>query len=459
MATTKLATGKPRTLGGGRKPWRVALSAPTSSYSRYRVTFKEPDKETGTWSWTSRTADEHSEESARALFAKTERWLDGLSDHAPARQRVKAERTISALGQLMLDQNSKKLEERTVEQRESHLNAHILPTIGDVSVDKWRLSHSEMVMEKAAKTCGVARLGDIRTTLSVMRGIAHREGWLSPEFNPLEGLETAKQQEYHGAGKGYVDPSLRPETRMVDAMAAAAEKLVADGYQSFARLPYLGTKYRVAGYGGLRSGEQNALRAWDVYFDEGWVFVTGSWTQPRRDKKPAFRGPVKNKRPHEVPLPASLMEELYPVVRDALGLPVGATMQQVLNAQRAERLRRGKLVQSPDRWWEVQVDPADEAWLFVDTTTGLPVRSELHNDYWHKVRRWVSKNDPDNEWPVSITYRNMRHHAATFWHDELGHDWPDVALFLGDELTTVLNHYVRAGADVLKRAVKNLRDY
>ena len=103
--------------------------------------------------------------------------------------------------------------------------------------------------------------------------------------------------------------------------------------------------------------------------------------------------PVKNKRPHEVPLPASLMKELFPVVRNALGLPAGASMQQVLNAQRAERLRRGRLASSPDRWWEVPVDPAEESWLFVDTTTGLPVRTELHNAYWHKVRRWVAKND------------------------------------------------------------------
>ena len=459
MATSKLATGKPRTLGGGKKTWRVALSAPTENYSRYRVTFKEPDPETGEWSWTSRTPEEHTEESARTLFAQTEAWLDGLTDHAPAKQRVKAERTINILGDLMLAESSEELEERTVEQRESHLRAHIRPTIGAVPVDKWRLEHTKEVMEKAATTCGVVRLGDIRTTLSVMRTIAYREGWLSREFDPLQGLKSAKQQEYHGTGRGFVHESLRPETRMVDAMAAAAEKLVADGYQSLARLPHLGTKYRIAGYGGLRSGEQHALRPWDIYFDEGYVFVNGSWTQPRRDKKPAFRGPVKNKRPHEVPLPASLMRELFPVVRDALGLPAGATMQQVLNAQRAERLRRGKLAESPDRWWEVQVDPTEEAWLFVDTTTGLPVRSELHNDYWHKVRRWVAQNDPDNEWPVAITYRNMRHHAATFWHDELGHDWPDVALFLGDQLTTVLNHYVRAGADALKRAVTNLRDY
>lgn len=66
-------------------------------------------------------------------------------------------------------------------------------------------------------------------------------------------------------------------------------------------------------------------------------------------------------------------------------------------------------------------------------------------------------HDADNAWPQFIAYRNMRHHAATWWHDELGLEWPDVALFLGDNLTTVLDHYVLPGADALAGAVKRLQ--
>ena len=51
---------------------------------------------------------------------------------------------------------------------------------------------------------------------------------------------------------------------------------------------------------------------------------------------PAFRGPVKNDLIHEAPLPASL-----------------------------------------ERGWELEVPPADELWLFVDLTTGLPPRRRL----------------------------------------------------------------------------------
>ena len=77
----------------------------------------------------------------------------------------------------------------------------------------------------------------------------------------------------------YVDPRLRPETRQVKAMADAADKLCGpEGTDPLlTRLPLFGTKIRVAGFGGLRLGEQNALRAIDVFFDHGYVHVNGSW--------------------------------------------------------------------------------------------------------------------------------------------------------------------------------------
>lgn len=48
------------------------------------------------------------------------------------------------------------------------------------------------------------------------------------------------------------------------------------------RLSLFGTKMRVASFGGLRLGEQNALRAIDAFFDKGYVHVNGSWITPRR---------------------------------------------------------------------------------------------------------------------------------------------------------------------------------
>jgi hypothetical protein len=110
--------------------------------------------------------------------------------------------------------------------------------------------------------------------------------------------------------------------------------------------------------GGLRRparlGEQNALRAIDVFFEHGYVHVNGSWITPLGAA--GFRGPVKNHTLHEVPLPRSLMhDELLPRVKELLDLPATAPMQQVINAQEDERQRRASLAnREKDRnlaWW------------------------------------------------------------------------------------------------------------
>lgn len=68
------------------------------------------------------------------------------------------------------------------------------------------------------------------------------------------------------------------------------------------RLPLFGTKIRVAGFGDLRLGEQDSLRAIDVFFDRGYAQVNGSWTTPRDSA--GFCSPVKNHVIHEAPPPA-----------------------------------------------------------------------------------------------------------------------------------------------------------
>ena len=288
---------------------------------------------------------------------------------------------------------------RTMEGRESRLNAHILPTIGDVPVTKWRVEHSRKVMEKGSKTLFSQRgREDLRGQLSAMRKLAWRLGWLDRSIDPLDGLEIGRANVLHGATAQYVDPHLRPETRQVRAMAAAADLLCGpEGTDPLmTRLPLFGTKIRVAGFGGLRLGEQNALRAIDVFFEHGYVHVNGSWITPRGQA--GFRGPVKNHTLHEVPLPKSLMhDELLPRVRELLDLPAKASLQQVTNAKEAERQRRASLAQrEKDKslaWWNYPVPPEDELWLFVDTVTGLPVKPEMHNERWHRVRAWVDAND------------------------------------------------------------------
>jgi hypothetical protein len=459
-----LAQGKPRTLGGSTRAWRVRLYAPEAGGTRYQVMFRAPAGEGQPWKRVLRRAS--SETEARRIFAQAESALD-TEKEAPPRADVRASRTIRMLGEEYLkDSVERGKQPRTMEQRESRLNAHILPTIGDVPVAKWRVDDSRKVMEKGSKTIFSARgREDLRGQMAAMRKLAWRLGWLDRSVDPLDGLELGRTTVLHGATTQFVEPRLRPETRQVHAMASAADKLCGtEGTDDLmTRLPLLGTKIRVAGFGGLRLGEQNALRAIDVWFDRGYVLVNGSWITPRRQS--GFRGPVKNRVLHEVPFPGSLMHgELLPRAKDLFGLPENASLQQVLNAQEAERQRRADLAaREPDKnlaWWNYPVPPKEELWLFVDTVTGLPVKPELHNERWHRVRAWVEENDADNAWPRTIVYRNLRHHAATKWfHEELGESWEVVAQYLGDKLTTVLNHYVRAGEDALRDSVGRLAEF
>lgn len=456
-----LAQGKPRYLGDSARAWRVRLYAPEPGGTKYQVMFRAPAGEGERWKRVLRRAS--SEEDARKIFAQAEAALDAELD-APARADVRASRTIRMLGEEYLkDSIERGKQPRTMEQRESRLNAHILPTIGDVPVMKWRVEHSRKVMEKGSKTIYSARgREDLRGQLAAMRKLAWRLGWLDRSIDPLDGLEIGRATVLHGTTTQYVDPRLRPETRQVRAMADAADRLCGPQGNDplMTRLPLFGTKIRVAGFGGLRLGEQNGLRAIDVFPDRGYVFVNGSWITPRRQA--GFRGPVKNQVLHEVPLPGSLMQdELLPRVKELLGLSASASLQQVINAQECERQRRAMLAAAnPDKnlaWWNFPVAPEDELWLFMDTVTGLPVKPELHNERWHRVRAWVEQNDPENAWPRTIVYRNLRHHAATKWfHEKLGEPWEVVAQYLGDKLTTVLNHYVRAGEDALRDSVGKL---
>lgn len=455
-AGTRIAIGKPRD-SGGQRAWRAALYAPADRYSLYRVTFKE-QTDSG-WTWTARTAPTEAE--GRRIFGQVEKALDAMIA-TPVRASVQRGRTGNALAEAYLaDSRAQAKAARTIEQRENRLRRHIEPVLGELPVAQWRLTHSRQVIEdaKARGVKSVGRLADIRQDLAAMRKLAWREGWLSRDVDPLDGLALPRQQTLQGAGRGYVPPDLRPSRRLVDAMAVAADHLTQHGPVEVRRLPLLGTQIRVAAYGGLRLGEQLGLRAIDVFFDRGVVSVNGSWTQPRIADMKAFRGPVKNGLVHDAPLPASLRAELLPRCAQLLGLPPDASIKQVTQAQVAERVRRGRLAGSLERWWELDVAPEEELWIFVDTDTGLPPRTELFNDRWHRVRRWLATNDKGKAWPKHIVYRNLRHHAAGFWHDELGREWADVAAWLGDKLATVLDHYVRSGIEALEDVTAALEDY
>jgi hypothetical protein len=163
-----LAQGKPRTTGGSSRPWRVRLYAPSAGSNKYQVFFKAPAADGEPWKRVLRRAA--SEDEARKIFAQAEAALD-TEQATPVGADVRASRTIRMLGEEYLkDSTERGKQPRTMEQRESRLNAHILPTIGDVPVTKWRVEHSRKVIEKGSKTLFSQRgREDLRGQLSAMR--------------------------------------------------------------------------------------------------------------------------------------------------------------------------------------------------------------------------------------------------------------------------------------------------
>jgi hypothetical protein len=171
-----------------------------------------------------------SEDEARKIFAQAKAALD-TEEATPVGADVRAARTIGMLGEEYLNDSIERGKQpRTMEQRRSRLKAHILPTIGDVPVTKWRVEHRRRVTKKGAKTLFRQRgREDVRGQLAAMRKLAWRLGWLDRSIDPLDGLEIGRATVHHGATAQYVDPHLRPETRQVKAMAAAATSCVGSG--------------------------------------------------------------------------------------------------------------------------------------------------------------------------------------------------------------------------------------
>jgi hypothetical protein len=122
---TLLAQGMPRMLGSSARPWRVRLYAPEAGGTKYQVMFRAPAGEGEPWKRVLRRAS--SEAEARKIFEQAETALD-TEKETPVGADVRAARTIRMLGEESLkDSLERGKQPRTMEQRVSRLNAHILP--------------------------------------------------------------------------------------------------------------------------------------------------------------------------------------------------------------------------------------------------------------------------------------------------------------------------------------------
>ena len=209
-----LAQGKSHTRGG-KRPWRVRLYAPGAGTHKHRSTSGHQPAKASRGSGC--CAARASEDEARKIFAQAEAALDTEQATPGGRADVRASRTIRMLGEEYLSDTIERGKTATDDgAAESRLNAHSLPTIGDVPVAKWRVEHNRKVLEKESKTHLFQRgREDLRGQLAAMRKLAWRLGWLDRSIDPLDGLEIGRANVLPGATAQYVDPRLRPETRQV----------------------------------------------------------------------------------------------------------------------------------------------------------------------------------------------------------------------------------------------------
>ena len=323
---------------------------------------------------------------------------------------------------------------RTMEQRESRLNAHILPTIGDVPVTKWRVEHSRRVMEKGSKTLFSQRgREDLRGQFAAMRKLAWRLGWLDRSIDPLDGLEIG-------------DPSVGGD-------GGCGRQAVWAGRRRplMTRLPLFGTKTASPASAACpRRAERPArdrrlLRPWlrprqrRVDHPARCRWLPGPGQEPLLARGTAPQLTDAGRAP--------------PRVKELLGLPARASLQQVVNVQEAERQRRASLAaKEKDRnlaWWNYPVAPQDELWLFVDTATGLAVKPEAHNEAAPPASL-VEENDPDNPGPRQSSTATCATTPPPSGSTTSSASPGRLSLSTSATTTTVLNHYVRAGEDALR---------
>ncbi len=147
-----------------------------------------------------------------------------------------------------------------------------------------------------------------------------------------------------------------------------------------------------------------------------------------------------------MPLPASLFAKLQALV-PAAGARVEARRTDAAAARAAGTTRKvtlpdGMTQEVPLADW---MERENAAFLFCDPRTGWPWTQEQFNIEWHRIvtaTRRLAKDDPETwqAWPKGVPYRNLRHHTATWWNEELELPWTLVAEYLGNSYDVCLTH-------------------
>jgi integrase len=243
----------------------------------------------------------------------------------------------------------------------------------------------------------------------------------------------------------FVERSQRPDT---DAVLSIV--LVARQRASELQAPGLAEQVELAGFGGLRLSEQLGLRADDLRTQSREISINGVWLDPHGE--PAHRRPYTKTRENRItPLPPATFTRLQALIP----LAKQRKLQRKVLAKQAAA--------AGDAAFAKWIAAENHAFLFCDPLTLWPWTQEEFNRQWRKtvnLSRDPTKHKLETctPWPSRVLYRNLRHHCATWWHEELGTPWQQVAIQLGNSYKTVLEHYVltsegdrRAALDALAK--------
>ncbi|CAN5363317.1 hypothetical protein BH23ACT9_BH23ACT9_16510 [soil metagenome] len=276
----------------------VKLYAPTKSYARFRLDYIDPVSG-------QRHQPGFDERGiAETNFNQAVQFVVAAASLAPqAGPRRHAARTVAHLFE-ELDQlwAEEEKAESYRQSRRTMFRLWIQPSCGDLPVLEWGTTSefSRAVLTAARPHVGPARRQDIGALMRHMVTRTWDLGWLPLSMNPMAGVKYRARAGVQGQDRQYVEPTVRPDTENVQALIRAFQaRGKRDGNWWLPVMP------QVAAYGGLRFGEQVALRACDVVPGEG-LWVTGSVYKGRTG--PSQRKLPKNGKHRFVALPASVRE-------------------------------------------------------------------------------------------------------------------------------------------------------
>lgn len=316
---------------------------------------------------------------------------------------------------------------RYIDTRQGRYDYRIRPVIGALAVRDWAAS-PEGCREvlRAARVQGLSPRS-VQDLGALMRGfvtLGWELHWIPPGHNPMQGVKYVAGSTVQGQGPEYVRPEDRPAYEAVEKLVLAYEELATE-----TGIFWLPERTLVGAHGGLRPAERDALRLCDLRPTDLELAVEWSFEWPRGSAAPVRKRP-KNGKSRPVLVPASDMERLVAV---------------------AERRRAA--------------GAADDALLFEDPRRpGLPLSEaatrRLHIEAgllagWETVevrRRADAQRHLGSDFRPRHTNYSLRHHAASWMHDEAGFDWADVSRALGHHsVAFTYAVYVRSGADADER--------